>query len=287
MFRLLKLFNDFKDYFVLVVLIIVSLSLISIDSKPNISGFRAIVIGTVGYIQNVFARIPNVGALQNENKTLIELNLQLSSDVAMMRKALQENSELRAMLNLKQNTHYNLIPCDVTNKSSIQMRNFVTVDKGESDGVKIGMAVRSEVGLVGSIVGVTNNFSMVELLNNRNVRIPAVLSESKIEGIIRWEGDEYLYFHNVPKSMEVKIGEIATTSLHSNKYPHNITIGKVEKVIDEPGSHFSRIYIKPASTFFRFSQLFIIDYIQNPEEIELIKKVEERILMLEGRRRQP
>ena len=279
MFKLLKLFNDFKDYFILVILIIISLSLISIDSKPNISGFRAMVIGVVGYVQHYFAWLPNPGALQNANRTLIDLNVQLSSEVTIMRKALQENSELRAMLALKPNYQYSLIAADVKNKSSIQMRNFATIDKGELDGVQLGMSVASEAGLVGTIIGVTSNFSMVELLNNRNVRIPAVLSESGVEGIIRWEGDEYLYFHNVRKLTEVKVGEIATTSLFSNKYPHNVTIGRVEKVEEDPGSHFSKIYIKPATAFFRFSQLFVINYVQNPEEVELVRKVEERMFM--------
>jgi len=285
MFKLLKLFNDFKDYFIFVVLIVISLALISIDSKPNISGFRAAIIGTVGYVQNLFDWVPNVGALQNENKSLINLNVQLSSELALTRRALQENDGLRAMLDLQQNFEYNLIPVDVVNKSSIQMRNFATVNKGEKDGVRVGMAVSSEAGLVGSIIGTTNNFSMVELLNNRNVRISAILLESQAEGIIKWEGDEYLYFNNVPNSIEVKVGEIATTSLHSNKYPHNLTIGKVEKVIDEPGSHFSRIYIKPATSFFQFSQLFVVDFIQNKEELELLKQVEERIQLLEKRTR--
>ena len=279
MLKVLKLFNDFKDYFILVVLIIISLSLISIDSTPNVSGFRAIIIGVVGYVQHYFTWLPNPGALQNANRTLIDLNVQLSTEITMMRKALQENNELRAMLALKPNSQYSLIAADVTNKSSIQMRNFATIDKGEIDGVKLGMSVISEAGLVGTIIGVTNNFSMIELLNNRNVRIPAILSESRAEGIIRWEGDEFLYFHNVEKLIEIKVGEIATTSLFSNKYPHNITIGKVIKVEEDPGSHFSKIYIKPATTFFRFSQLFVVDHIQNPEEFELVRKVEERMLM--------
>jgi len=285
MFNLLKIFNEFKDYFVLVVLIIVSLSLISIDSKPNISGFRAVIIGTMGYIQNMFGWVPNIEALRSENKTLVELNIELSSEVSMMRQALQENNRFRAMLDLKETSQYKLIACDVVNKSSVQMRNFVTVNKGEADGIKVGMAVCSEAGLVGSVIGISNNFSMIELLNNRNVRIPAVLSGTQTEGILRWEGDEYLYLHNIPKAIEVKIGEVVTTSLHSNRYPHNLMIGKVERVVEDPGSHFSRIYVKPAATFFRFTQLFVVEHIQNTEEVELIRQFEERILMLENRSR--
>jgi rod shape-determining protein MreC len=101
-----------------------------------------------------------------------------------MRKALSENVTLRSMLELKNAEQYPLIACDVINKSSIQMRNLVTINKGSSDGIQVGMSVVSVSGLAGTIIGVHNNYAMVELLNNKNVKIPATLSESKCEGVI-------------------------------------------------------------------------------------------------------
>jgi rod shape-determining protein MreC len=281
MYRLIKLFNDFKDYFVFVVLLIISLSLISVSSTPEIGGFRALVIGGVGYIQNLFSWIPNTGALKNENQALIDLNLQLSTDVAMMRKALQENEELRSMLDLKANSQFKLIAADVIRKNTIQMRNFVTINKGANENIKIGMSVCSEAGLVGNIIGVSKNFSIVELLNNRNVKVPAILSKSELEGIISWEGGDYLYLNNISNSTEVEIGEVVSTSTFSSKYMENLPIGIVTKITDEPGSHFKRISIKPASKFFSFSQLFVINYIPNQEELNLLKEVENKISILE------
>lgn len=285
MFKFVKLFNDFKDYFVFIILVIICLSLISVNSTPEIGGFRAVVVAGIGYIQSFFSWIPNPNALENENKTLIELNLQLSTEVAMTRKALQENNELRTMLNLTPLSSYELIPCDVVSKNTIQMKNFAIISKGSEDGVQIGMSVRSEAGLVGNIVGASSNFAMVELLNNRNVKIPAILSKSRLEGIITWEGDKYLYLHNIYNYDTVEVGEIVSTSISGNKYPRNVPIGKVVKVINEGGSHFKKIHIQPASNFTKFTQLFVIKYVPNPEEVELIKDIENKILAFERKRK--
>ncbi|MPM85100.1 hypothetical protein SDC9_132177 [bioreactor metagenome] len=282
MYKLLKLFNDFKDYFIFLILIIVSLSLISINSKQEIGGFRAVIIGGVGYIQKLFSWIPNQDALRNSNKTLIELNIQLSKEVAMMRKALHENNELRSMLNIVSNSQYKLIPCDVTSKRSIQMRNFATINKGTADSIQVGMSVCSEAGLVGIITSASEHFAMVELLNNRNIKIPVVSLETRLDGILKWEGDEYLYMQNISKSSKINVGEIITTSLFSSKYPNNITVGKIVKVAEEPGSYFSKIYVEPACRFFNFSQLFVINYVPNPEELGLLKEFENEMIMIEN-----
>jgi len=282
MFKFLKFITEYKDYFIFLILIIISLSLISVNSSKQIGGFRSIIIASFGKLQNAFAWIPNPILLQNENKTLVDLNIQLFKEVTAMRKALSENEILRNMLKLKNISQFNLIPCEVVYKSSIQMRNLVTVNKGLDAGINVGMSVISVSGLAGIVIGVNKNYSMVELLNNRNIKIPATLSESKCEGVVYWQEDNFLYLHYVPKSETIKVGEIVTTSLFSNKYPENIIIGKVIKIEDEQGSHFHKIYIEPATKFFNFAHLFVIDYIKNSEENQLIQEVEERIIKLRG-----
>ena len=100
MHKFLKILNDFRNYFVFVGLVIISFSLISFSTSDDIGGFRTLVITTMGMLQETFDIIPNYNALISENKSLTELNLQLSTEVMMMHKAQQDNEELRAMLML-------------------------------------------------------------------------------------------------------------------------------------------------------------------------------------------
>ena len=161
------------------------------------------------------------------------------------------------------------------------MRNYVIINKGTSDSVKTGMPVRSSAGLVGSIIGASKNYSIVELLNNRNINIPAKLVNAGHEGIVYWEKENYLLLKNISNSLEVEQGDIVVTSTFSSKYPSDIPIGKVLKVTEEPGSHFKRIIIKPASDFFKFDQLFVINILPDPQRQELIKEIEDNFKLLE------
>ncbi len=285
MYRLFKVINDFKNYLTFVILVIISLSLISISTSTEIGGFRTIIISAIGLIQESFAWLPNPGALRSENKALVELNLQLSTEVAVMRKSQQENEELRAMLLLSKKSELPLIPAEVVSKNTVQMRNYIMIDKGLNDSIAVGMSVRSEAGLAGSVIGISHDYAIIELLNNRNVKIPAKLSEAGYEGIVVWEGDENLYLKNISNSLEITIGDVVTTSLFSNKYPHNIPIGKVVKVEEEPGSHFHKIYIKPASRFFGFNQVFVIKMQPDPQKQLLIKDIENKFELLDKKRR--
>ena len=164
------------------------------------------------------------------------------------------------------------------------MRNLATLNKGAEAGIQIGMSVISVNGLVGTIVGVSQYYSVVELINNRNVKIPAILSESKKEGIITWQEGENLLMNYISKTEDIKIGEIATTSLFSDLFPENIIIGEVINIEEEHGSHFYKITIQPATRFFFFSQLFVIDFLKDPEKVKLIQEVENRIIELRRRK---
>lgn len=281
MHRLLKIINDFKNYFVFVALVIISLSLISTTSSSAIGGFRTVVITFIGYLQETFFWIPNPGSLMSENKVLTELNLQLSTEVATMRQAQQENEELRAMLELEDKSEHNVIAADVVQKSSVQMRNYVIINKGTDDKVKVGMTARSSAGLLGNIIGTSNTYSIIELINNRNIKIPARLVDSQHEGLVVWEGGENLLLKNISKAYEIKKGELVTTSMFSVKYPHNIPIGTVEKVEDEPGTHFSRITIKPASKFFNSKNVFVINVEPDRQIQSLISEIEDKIKFLD------
>jgi len=285
MHKFLKILNDFRNYFVFVGLVIISFSLISFSTSDDIGGFRTLVITTMGMLQETFDIIPNYNALISENKSLTELNLQLSTEVMMMHKAQQDNEELRAMLMLMNVQDTPLEPVEVVQKSTVQMRNYVIVNKGLKNGIKVGMAVRSAAGLVGSIIGISDYYSIVELLNNRNVKISAKLIDSDCEGIIVWEGEDYLLLKNISKSIDVKVGEKVVTSSFSIRYPHNIPVGVVSKVIDEPGAHFSKIEIKPIAKFFSFDYLFVIKSEPDQNIQKLIYDMENKLQMLSQNRK--
>ncbi|MFP4526925.1 MAG: rod shape-determining protein MreC [Candidatus Kapaibacterium sp.] len=275
--QFVKFVEKYKEYITFTALVVISLSLISMGSVSKIGGFRTFVIGSMGWLQEIFAWIPNPGALQSENRALRELNLKYSAEVTKMRRSLIENEKLRDMLDLRDRSEHRLISSEISGRTTIEMRNYITLNKGEESGIRPGMPVRTDAGLVGTVLGATDNYAIVELLTNRNVRVSAKVQRNNIPGIMVWEGGENFIFKNVPESFDVEKGDEIITSNYSNKYPAEIPIGEIASVGDDPGSLFLRIEVRPFVNFSTLQQVFVIDTLPDPERQDLIRRMEDRL----------
>lgn len=276
--NLINIILRYKEYITFTALVVISLSLISMGDVSKLGGFRTFIIASIGKMEDLFSWIPNPTALRSENQALRELNIQLSSEVIRMRKSLIENQRLRNMLTLRDTSQLPLISSEVIGKNSLQMRNYITLNKGRNAGISAGMAVRTDAGLVGFVISSGKGYSFVELLNNRNIKIAAKILRNQIDGLVAWEGGDYLLLKNIPTSFDVEKGDIILTSNYSTKYPADIPIGKVLRVENDPGSLFHRIIIEPYAKFSALEQVFVIQFMPDPELYRIIKSVEERLL---------
>ncbi len=277
MYRLIELIVRFKEYVSLCALIVICFSLMSWSHSGQLGGFRAVIVGGIGWMQSAFAWIPNPVSIKSENAALRELNLQLSEERASIRQALIENAALRKMLEFKKKSAYEVISADIVGKTTTEVRNFVTMNKGTADSIQEGMPVITDAGLVGVIIGASSNFSIAQLLINRDSRIAAKILRSRIDGIVAWEGEQDLVMKNIPKSYDVKVGDEVITSEYSNKYPSNIRIGWVSKIIDEPTTLFRRILVRPSANFSTLEQVYIAKIIPDPERLQLEREIEKRL----------
>jgi rod shape-determining protein MreC len=276
--RIINFIVKFKEYITFASLIVICLALISMGDVSKLGGYRAVIIGTVGWMQEAFAWIPNPGALKSENRAVRELNLRQSAEITRMRHALIENKRLRQMIEFKDDADYEVISAEVVGKNSVEMRNTLTLNRGKIEGITEGMSVRTDAGLAGQIVSSSDNYSLVESIFNRNVRISAKIQRTGIDGIVAWEGDEYLLLKNIPTSFDVQIGDVVLTSNFTNKYPKNVPIGVIKQIKDDPGSLFFKVEIEPYVNFSTIEQVFVMKYIPDEERLELIKEFEEKLI---------
>jgi len=266
----------FKNYIALCVLVVMSFSLMSFGDLAQLGGFRAVIVGSIGWMQSLFAWIPNPVALKSENTALRELNLQLSLESSRSRQAMVENTTLRKMLELQPMVEYRLIAADVVGKTTTQMRNYATINKGTADGVKEGMSCVTDAGLVGLIIGASDHYAVVQLLLNRDTRVAAKVQRSRVDGIIGWDGEQTLSLKNVPRSFDVQAGDLVLTSSYSAKYPPNVIIGRVSQVTDENNSLFRKVVVEPAVNFATVEQVFVVEFLPDSERVALERDIEER-----------
>lgn len=275
--RIIAFITKYKEYFSFTLLVIISLFLISMGNVTRIGGFRTVVIGGMGWFQSIFSFIPNPLALKSENQALRELNLQYSSEITKMRQALLENKNLRMMLGYRKTLDKPFVVAEVVGRTTIEMRNYLTLDVGKNNGVEEGNPVRNDAGLVGIVLAASGNYSLVELVQNRDIKVAAKVLRSGYPGLIVWEGGEEYVMKDMPKSYDVKKGDMIVTSDFSNKYPAGVPIGYVSKAIEEKGELFLKVLVKPLVNFSTLQQVFVLKYLPNPEHNRLIRELDEKL----------
>ncbi len=273
--KLIDFIIRFKEYITLIALSIMCLSLISMGDISRIGGFRTFLVGTFGWVRETFSFIPNPQSLKNENKSLRELNLMLSNEVTKMHRAIAENENLKDLLEIKAQKEYDYIPASIVGRTTIEMRNYFTLNKGKSSGVQNGMIVRTATNIAGIVAGATQNYCLVESIKNREIKIPSIISRNAVDGLLVWEGGDDFYLKNISKTFDVKIGDDVVTSDFSSRFPKDLPIGKISNINEEQGDLFLKVKVTPYSDIAQVGQVFIIKYIPDPQREKLIEEIDE------------
>ncbi len=256
--RLYDIVLLFKEYVLFAFFAVVSIGLLALNDTPQIRSLRSLTVLSVGFMQDALSVIPNYFDLRRENSTLRELNLTLTDEVSRLREARLENIRLSQLLGLKEKGHYGYCAANIIGKTLQLLRNTITLDIGERDGVRVNMPIVSESGVVGRIAATSSRYSVGQILLNRELRVSAKDQRSRVDGIVRWEGGRMLSLQNVVKTMDVKPGDLVITSEYSTLFPPGIAIGVVNATHLTPGSLFQSVDISPGVDFTRLEEVFVI-----------------------------
>ncbi len=121
----------------------------------------------------------------------------------------------------------------------------------------LSMPVVTADGLAGKVTTMSGDYAVVQLLLHKDVRVSARVERSRVTGIIRWTGGQFLQFANVPTSFDVRKGDAIITSEFSSIYPPGIRIGVVSGTRAVPGALFQAVDVAPAVDFDRLEEVFV------------------------------
>ena len=146
----------------------------------------------------------------------------------------QENRQLKAMLELREHERSTVAVGRVVGSSFNSPRRFAILSAGSSDGVQIGMPVRSPDGLIGRIIDAGALASRVLLVSDRANIVPARLLRNGIPVIAQGRGDGTIDVRPLEVGRNpFKRGDIIITSGTGGLYPPLVPIGRVVKLDDD------------------------------------------------------
>ncbi len=143
---------------------------------------------------------------------------------------------------------------------------YVIINRGSDDGLRRGMPVVTNQGLVGNIAAVAPKAARVQLITDSSAAVNVQLQEAGEAAIIFGQLNGDIVLDRVPQSANVLPGELIVTSGLGGNYPPNLVVGQVTSVRKQDFDLFQTASIQPAVDF---RQLEIVLVIVNFQPIDL------------------
>jgi len=269
--NLLKLLYAY--YFLILFIVLEGLSLFLIIQNNQFQRARFIQLAQ-SVSGNLYGKIDNFKAyisLKETNKVLANENVNLRNELASINTIVKEKKDTLFDTHYKQ--HYTYMSARVINNSVGKQYNYITLNKGAKDGVIQDMAVITPSGIVGVVEGVSENYSTVLSVLNRNFKVSAKIKKNNYFGTLSWNGlnSEICILSDIPYHVKIAKGDTIITSGFSNIFPEGIKIGVIDD-FDLKEGNFYNIKIKLTNDFRSLNYVTLIDNLMKKEQIELEKK---------------
>ena len=270
-----KIIYQFKEYFILLLLVLISLLFISNSENPKAKRIQAFALANFAVVQNVTSSFVSIFVKDESIEELKKQNALIMLELEKSRKAEKENQELRSLLGLKDTSKYTLIAANVVSKLVNKFQGNFIIDRGSEHGLVKGMPVITSAGLAGIIMDVEKNYSVVRTLYNTSLNVAVTIARTNVNGILNFNGRD-LIIKNIPTTYDVKVGDVIQTSEFSTAFPPAIPIGTIEKKELNMLGLLHSLYVKPFSDINTSSFLFVVKVVPSKQinnlEMNLIKK---------------
>ena len=246
------------EYFTLIICTIISLSFLFANDNPRVYGLRAAIVDVWAGVLQQISGFRSGEELQQELARTRMRASELLLENSRLQQARVENEFLRSMLEFKRETGYTLLTASVIGRDEDQLVRSITIDVGTRDGVRKDLPVIVPEGIVGRVARAGQNSAVVQLLIDHNFHVACKIRESRVDGILAYEGGDYNLLTQVIKNAPVQVGETVVTSKISSIFPPELPVGRVVEIHSDPSTLFQTIKVQPFVEVERLELVFVM-----------------------------
>jgi rod shape-determining protein MreC len=201
--------------------------------------------------------------VKSDNDHLRAENDRLRREMRVLRTDTQRLRELESLLGLRERLATETVTARVIAKDISPSFRVVrlAVDQGEQAGLRAGMPVVADEGLVGQVRRVSGRFADVLLTIDPESRVDVVVGESRARGRIEGLGERGRYRCRIQFDRaddQVNVGDEVFTSGLGKKFPASILIGYVSSISDQEFGLQQEGEVTPSVDFTRLDEVLIL-----------------------------
>jgi len=265
------LFRRYTLLIFIILLLLFALVLMSLRAKQRkgVEFFDALLMEicspfqkastlVINTVQGTFQQYVFLVNLEKENRVLKQKIAELQEENHRMKEMKLANDRLRQLLQFREKNSPSMIGAEVIGQDPSSWFKSVTIDKGEKDGVKKGMAVISPTGVIGQILKTAPHYATVLLITDYNSAIDSIVQRTRAKAIVEGKGENRCQLKYLLRAEEVAVGDVVVTSGLGGNFPKGLMVGEIKKVDKKGHGVFQYAELVPSVDMTQLEEVFVI-----------------------------
>ncbi len=271
--NLIAFFRRFRIFLIFVVLQILALSTyFTFLQYP-----RAQYLTTAGAIQGKIMEteyeLTKHFNLARTNDLLQKENIKLRERDPQSFRRLQHN--LVRIEDTLYKQQYQYLPATVLNSTVTKRNNYFTLNIGSVNGIKRGMGVFSDKGVVGIIHNVSPHFSVVKSVLTENINIDVMMEDLGLFGLLKWDGRDPRRgsISGITNDVKIKKWTKVVTRGGAGIFPRGLPVGVVEKTKAVEGKPLWDVVLLFSEDYRSLQRVYVIKNLMKEEQNKLESQI--------------
>ena len=257
---------------IIAIFIVVGLIFLALSGilRPILGVIMDPFVSMQRWLSERFMALYDFFTLPRDVTDLLQRNAQLENEVSslqsqviQLQEQLAETEILYSLLDFARSRPQDqYVAAAVIGQDPSPFLQYVIIDQGSDDGIRYGMPVVTQQGLVGRIDAVTSSAARVQLITDPgavvNVKFQNKSEDAQIQGSVTGE----ISLQMVSQTLTINPGEILLTSGLGGNFPVDILIGQVVGVEKTENDLFQSASIQPVVDFEAMRAVLVITNFQ-------------------------
>jgi len=213
--------------------------------------------------QTFFNTPADTARLLQRNAELEAENARLQIQVIELQQQVIEAQVLATLLDYARTRAENrYVAAAVIQYDTSPFMHYIVINRGSDDGVRKGMPVVTDQGLVGQVSSVTAGAARIQLITDPASAVNVRLQKTGENAILRGTLTSDLVVEMIPQSATIQAGDLVVTSSLGGNYPPNIVAGQINIVRKRDFDLFQSATLQPAVYFKSLEIVLVITHFQ-------------------------
>ena len=210
------------------------------------SGANRIAAGT----NNIKTNVAEYFGLRAANVELAEENARLKAELMLLANDMEVVAE-RDSGYVYSHLDWEYIPAKVIGMSTNKQHNYLTINKGARDSIKVDMGVIGADGVVGIVSAVGEKYALVVPIIHTKISISSRLKSNGQIGGTSWSGRNYRQVNltEMARHVAVNQGDTVVTSGLTDVFPEGLMVGVVSETELGAGDNYHQTVVELSTDY--------------------------------------